>query len=91
MRAILQCKGSLNKHSAFSMQPSASRAFASLAVSAESKKIIADTLPLVANVGPDFTKHFYKRLFDEHPALLNVFNKTNQAIGLQSTRIFFYW
>jgi nitric oxide dioxygenase len=45
------------------------------------------TLPLVANVGTDFTKHFYNRVFKAKPELLNLFNQTNQAVGKQPQKL----
>jgi nitric oxide dioxygenase len=45
------------------------------------------TLPLVANAGTDFTKHFYRRLFAAHPELQNIFNQTNQTLGGQPKKL----
>lgn len=50
--------------------------------------IVKATLPLVAQAGPGFTKHFYKILFASHPDLKNVFNQTNQAKGKQPQKLF---
>jgi nitric oxide dioxygenase len=49
--------------------------------------IVGDTLPLVGELGADFTKHFYHRLFKAHPELLNLFNQTNQAKSTQPRRL----
>lgn len=49
--------------------------------------VIKATLPLVAEAGTDFTKHFYARLFKGHPELLNLFNQTNQEHGTQPKRL----
>jgi nitric oxide dioxygenase len=45
------------------------------------------TLPLVANVGTDFTKHFYSRVFKANPGYMNIFNQTNQAVGKQPQKL----
>jgi len=49
-------------------------------VSKKDLDTVKATLPLVAEAGTDFTKHFYSRMFKAHPELLNVFNQTNQAL-----------
>mmetsp|Transcript_62650 Transcript_62650/g.149444 ORF Transcript_62650/g.149444 Transcript_62650/m.149444 type:complete len:423 (-) Transcript_62650:74-1342(-) len=46
------------------------------------------TLPAVAQAGPSFTAHFYKRMFAAHPELLNTFNLANQAQGKQQKALF---
>ncbi|MFG2574152.1 globin domain-containing protein [Streptomyces sp. NPDC048481] len=53
-------------------------------LSAPSVPIVRATLPAVgANLGA-ITELFYRRLFEEHPALLrNLFNRANQASGAQ--------
>ena len=50
--------------------------------------VIRTTLPAVGAVGPDFTKHFYTRMFKAEPRLKNVFNQTNQEIGKQPQKLF---
>lgn len=42
---------------------------------------IRDTVPLLKEKGQTITKIFYKRLFEVHPELKNVFNQTNQKKG----------
>lgn len=51
----------------------------------DSKKleIIKSTLPVVKEHGEAITKQFYKRMFKEHPELLNIFNQTHQMTGHQ--------
>src|SRR5438105_4034731 len=46
-------------------------------------EIIKATLPIVKEHGETITKHFYKRLFKQHPELLNIFNQTHQKTGHQ--------
>lgn len=48
---------------------------------------IKETVPLLKEKGQDITAIFYKRLFEEHPELKNVFNQTNQKRGLQSSAL----
>lgn len=45
--------------------------------------IIKSTVPVLEKYGVDITKHFYKRMFTNHPELKNVFNQTNQREGKQ--------
>lgn len=45
--------------------------------------IIKSTVPVLEKYGVDITKHFYKRMFNEHPELKNIFNQTNQREGRQ--------
>ncbi len=53
----------------------------------EEIKIIKETVPLLKDEGQNITSIFYKRLFEEHPELKNVFNQTNQKKGLQSSAL----
>lgn len=46
-------------------------------------EIIKATLPIVKDHGEQITKHFYKRMFKQHPELLNIFNQTHQITGHQ--------
>ncbi|MEH7110495.1 NO-inducible flavohemoprotein [Bacillus sp. JJ1764] len=46
-------------------------------------EIIKSTLPIVKEHGETITKHFYKRMFKQHPELLNIFNQTHQLTGHQ--------
>ncbi|WP_461611298.1 NO-inducible flavohemoprotein [Cytobacillus kochii] len=49
----------------------------------ETIKIIKSTIPVLEIHGTAITTHFYKRLFAEHPELLNIFNHANQKKGRQ--------
>eukprot|EP01062_Namystynia_karyoxenos_P035990 TRINITY_DN2625_c0_g1_i3.p1 TRINITY_DN2625_c0_g1~~TRINITY_DN2625_c0_g1_i3.p1 ORF type:complete len:457 (+),score=193.11 TRINITY_DN2625_c0_g1_i3:53-1372(+) len=57
-------------------------------LSQKSLDIVKATLPAVAEAGPSFTGHFYKRMFAAHPELLNVFNISNQRQGRQQKALF---
>lgn len=46
--------------------------------------IIKATVPVLEEHGNDITKVFYKRMFENHPELKNIFNQTNQRKGDQS-------
>ncbi|MGS0657843.1 globin domain-containing protein, partial [Staphylococcus arlettae] len=48
---------------------------------------IKDTVPLLKEEGQTITSKFYKRLFETHPELKNIFNQTNQKKGLQSSAL----
>lgn len=48
---------------------------------------IKETVPLLKDKGQTITSIFYKRLFEQHPELKNVFNQTNQKRGLQSSAL----
>src|SRR5699024_6459051 len=51
---------------------------------AEAKKqIIKETVPVLEKHGTEITTVFYKRMFEAHPELLDIFNKTNQKVGDQ--------
>ncbi|MDQ0298744.1 nitric oxide dioxygenase [Salibacterium salarium] len=41
------------------------------------------TAPILEARGSEITSHFYKRMFEQHPELLHIFNQTNQKIGRQ--------
>ncbi|MGX9133902.1 NO-inducible flavohemoprotein [Rummeliibacillus sp. JY-2-4R] len=45
--------------------------------------IIKSTAPVLEVHGKEITTAFYKRLFETHPELLNIFNQTNQRKGRQ--------
>lgn len=49
--------------------------------------IVKSTAPVLEVHGVTITKTFYKNLFEAHPALLNIFNHTNQAQGRQQTAL----
>lgn len=53
----------------------------------ETKKIVKQTVPVLEQYGTEITSVFYKRMFDAHPELLNIFNKTNQKQGKQQTAL----
>jgi len=46
-------------------------------------EIIKATLPVVKEHGEAITKTFYKRMFQNHPELKNIFNMTHQITGHQ--------
>lgn len=46
-------------------------------------KIIQSTLPIIAEHGMNITTTFYKRLFEKHPEMKNIFNMTHQRTGHQ--------
>ena len=54
-----------------------------MSLSDEQKQIIKSTAPLLKENGKEITSIFYKRLFENHPELLNYFNQTNQKTGTQ--------
>lgn len=53
----------------------------------ETKSIIKATIPVLEEYGDEITTAFYKHMFEEHPELLNIFNKTNQKLGRQQTAL----
>ncbi|WP_412098009.1 NO-inducible flavohemoprotein [Halobacillus litoralis] len=44
---------------------------------------IQSTVPVLKEHGEAITSHFYKRLFEDHPELKNIFNQTHQKAGEQ--------
>ena len=52
-------------------------------LSPTSEAIVAATAGVVAEHAEDITRAFYPDMFAEHPELMRVFNKANQAIGEQ--------
>ncbi|WKA58013.1 NO-inducible flavohemoprotein [Planococcus shenhongbingii] len=56
-------------------------------LSNEAKMIVKSTAPVLEEHGVAITTRFYKRLFEEHPELLNIFNHANQAQGRQQTAL----
>lgn len=46
-------------------------------------EVIKATLPVVKEHGEAITKHFYKRMFANHPELKNIFNMAHQVTGHQ--------
>src|ERR1700750_714560 len=53
----------------------------------QQRTIIRATVPALQQYGGAITTHFYGSLFEEHPALLNVFNKANQREGGQAQNL----
>lgn len=49
--------------------------------------VIKQTIPVLEEHGTHITGTFYHNMFQAHPELLNVFNKTNQAQGRQKTAL----
>lgn len=49
--------------------------------------IVKSTAPVLQEHGVTITTAFYKRLFSQHPELLNIFNHANQARGRQQTAL----
>ncbi|PYZ97124.1 NO-inducible flavohemoprotein [Alteribacter lacisalsi] len=47
------------------------------------KEIIRSTAPVLEQEGERITSLFYKKMFQDHPELLNIFNQTNQKQGKQ--------
>jgi nitric oxide dioxygenase len=56
---------------------------ASKSLSPETIAIIKSTVPVLAEHGEAITKHFYQKMFANHPELLNIFNHVNQKQGKQ--------
>ncbi|MGG0658573.1 NO-inducible flavohemoprotein [Rummeliibacillus pycnus] len=52
-------------------------------LSQKTMDIIKSTAPVLEKYGQEITTVFYKRLFESHPELLNIFNQTNQRKGRQ--------
>ncbi|MGA4514020.1 nitric oxide dioxygenase [Staphylococcus caledonicus] len=53
----------------------------------QEKGIIKETVPVLQEKGTEITSYFYKRMFQQHPELKNMFNQTNQQKGFQSTAL----
>lgn len=56
-------------------------------LSEQTKEIVKQTVPVLEQYGNDITKVFYQRMFEAHPELLNIFNKSNQKQGKQQTAL----
>lgn len=56
-------------------------------VNKEEIKIIHSTIPILQDKGVEITSKFYKRMFEQHPELRNMFNQPNHKQGLQSTAL----
>lgn len=50
-------------------------------------EIIKSTAPVLEQHGTAITSHFYKKMFGEHPELLNLFNHANQRKGRQQAAL----
>jgi nitric oxide dioxygenase len=53
------------------------------ALTADQMALVKATAPVFAEHGATITKHFYKRMFEAHPELKNLFNQTHQQSGSQ--------
>ncbi|MGR6318364.1 globin domain-containing protein [Micromonospora soli] len=56
-------------------------------LSESSAAVVAATLPAVQAHGEAITGRFYQRMFDAHPELLDIFNRSNQATGQQKAAL----
>lgn len=56
-------------------------------LSEQTKEIVKQTVPVLEQYGNEITKVFYEKLFEAHPELLNIFNKSNQKQGKQQTAL----
>ncbi|WP_110113553.1 NO-inducible flavohemoprotein [Bacillus sp. CGMCC 1.16541] len=56
-------------------------------LSEQTIQIVKSTAPVLQVHGKDITMRFYETLFRDHPALLNIFNQTNQKAGRQQTAL----
>ncbi|CAF0894632.1 unnamed protein product [Adineta steineri] len=54
-----------------------------MSITEEQKSIIKSTAPILKENGKEIASIFYKRMFENHPELLDIFNQTNQKIGTQ--------
>ncbi|WP_407667938.1 NO-inducible flavohemoprotein [Paraburkholderia acidipaludis] len=52
-------------------------------LTADQMALVKATAPVFAEHGATITKHFYKRMFNAHPELKNLFNQTHQQSGSQ--------
>ncbi len=53
-------------------------------LSTTARPFIEATVPVLLANGQAITRHFYQRMFHDHPELLNLFNQGNQASGDQA-------
>ncbi|WBB71794.1 globin domain-containing protein [Micromonospora sp. WMMD1128] len=56
-------------------------------LSESSAAVVTATLPAVRAHGEAITGRFYRRMFDAHPELLDLFNRGNQATGQQKAAL----
>lgn len=52
-------------------------------INQKQQEIISATVPILKEHGVTLTTHFYKRMFEHHPELKNMFNMGNQKNGKQ--------
>lgn len=57
-------------------------------LSQQTMDIVKSTVPLLEQAGTAVTDHFYKRMFAQHPELMNIFNMSNQVSGAQQFALF---
>jgi len=57
-------------------------------LSAHTINLVKSTIPLLENAGTAVTEHFYRRMFEHNPELLDIFNMSNQASGRQQFALF---
>lgn len=57
-------------------------------LSENTRKIIKETTPAVAQLGTKLTAHFYERMFKNHDELRNIFNMSHQEQGSQREALF---
>lgn len=58
-----------------------------IVLSEKTVKIVKSTVPVLEEYGTTITSTFYKRMFQNHPELLNYFNHVNQRRGTQPTAL----
>ena len=54
---------------------------------AQTIAIVKAIVPVLEEHGTAITSVFYQNMFDHHPELLDIFNKTNQKLGRQQTAL----
>lgn len=56
-------------------------------LSEQTRNIVKATVPVLEQNGAIITKTFYKNMLGQHKELLNIFNRVNQAKGIQPTAL----
>ncbi|MDQ0216504.1 nitric oxide dioxygenase [Oikeobacillus pervagus] len=56
-------------------------------LSEKTMEIVKSTAPVLEERGTEITTYFYKKMFENHPELLNIFNHANQSQGRQQTAL----
>ncbi|GGA98158.1 NO-inducible flavohemoprotein [Macrococcus hajekii] len=56
-------------------------------LSQATRDIVKSTVPVLEQHGTEITTVFYAHMFEQHPELLNIFNKTNQKLGRQQNAL----